>query len=304
MASLAQLPRSARGALLRRRRPSKQHRYMAFLSYSHQDSDAADWLHEELEEFKVPSRLVGKLTDQGVVPKKLSPIFRDRQELAASPDLGEEIEEAIENSRFLIVLCSPAAAKSRWIGEEIACFKRLHGEDRILAAILEGEPVASEIAGREHEECFPAELRFHFDSRGRPTAQRAEPIAADLREEGEYEKAREVLEEAGLARGGMGMGQSTMQGKRAAIQEAVEAADYGAFRNAIKKYFPNIPLIRCWNHFWKSTERWVKTNKKMSQDDVGFYCESLRELFLQPTKQLFDEQLTNKIHGYTKIKSR
>ncbi|HEU0310453.1 MAG TPA: toll/interleukin-1 receptor domain-containing protein [Sphingomicrobium sp.] len=161
---------------------------MAFLSYSHQDAALADWLHEELEAFKVPSRLVGKLTDQGVVPKKLSPIFRDRQELAASHDLGEEIEEAIENSRFLIVLCSPAAANSRWIGEEIACFKRLHGEDRILAAILDGEPFASDLSGREKEECFPAELRFHFDGRGRPTRERAEPIAADLREQGDGRK--------------------------------------------------------------------------------------------------------------------
>ena len=39
--------------------------------------------------------------------------------------------------------------------------------------------------GREAEECFPPSLRVHFDSRGRPTAQRAEPIAADLREEGD-----------------------------------------------------------------------------------------------------------------------
>src|SRR5688572_20208720 len=114
MADLAQLPRSVRGALLRARRPSPQ-RYMAFLSYSHQDSAIADWLHESLEEFRVPPQLIGRLTDQGPVPKKLAPIFRDRQELAAAADLNEEIEEAIGASRFLIILCSPAAAKSRWI---------------------------------------------------------------------------------------------------------------------------------------------------------------------------------------------
>ena len=112
----------------------------------------ADWLHESLEEYRVPRRLVGRMTDQGVVPKRLSPIFRDRHELAASPDLGEEIEEAIAGSRFLIVLCSPAAARSPWINEEIACFKRLHHEDRVLAAIIDGEPFASEMPGREAEE--------------------------------------------------------------------------------------------------------------------------------------------------------
>ncbi|HYC95632.1 MAG TPA: TIR domain-containing protein, partial [Sphingomicrobium sp.] len=165
-----------------RSRRSPQFRYMAFLSYSHRDAAVAEWLHEKLEEFHVPSRLVGKLTEHGPVPKQLAPIFRDRQELAASPDLNEEIEEAIAGSRFLIVLCSPAAAKSKWIDQEIACFKRLHKEDRVLAAIVDGEPFASDIPGRESEECFPPSLRVHFDRRGRPTAQRAEPVAADLRD--------------------------------------------------------------------------------------------------------------------------
>src|SRR5688572_28430381 len=140
MAELAQLTRSIRAAPFRTRRSAPQQRYMAFLSYSHDDAEVADWLHEALEEFHVPPRLVGKLTDHGPVPKKLAPIFRDRHELAAAGDLGEEIEEAIAGSRFLIVLCSPDAAQSHWINEEIACFKRLHREDRILAAIIDGEP--------------------------------------------------------------------------------------------------------------------------------------------------------------------
>ena len=158
---------------------------MAFLSYSHDDEKDAAWLHENLEEFHVPKRLIGQLTDMGPVPKRLSPIFRDRHELAAAADLGEEIEEAIAGSRFLIVLCSMSAAQSHWINEEIKCFKRLHREDRVLAVILDGEPFASDFPGREHEECFPPALRFHCDRKGRLTAQRAEPLAADLREAGD-----------------------------------------------------------------------------------------------------------------------
>ena len=185
MAELARMPRAARSALFKARRPSPHQRYMAFLSYSHDDDKDAAWLHENLEQFRVPKRLIGQLTDMGPVPKRLSPIFRDRHELAAAADLGEEIEEAIAGSRFLIVLCSPSAAQSHWINEEIKCFKRLHREDRVLAVILDGEPFASEIPGREHEECFPPALRVHCDRKGRPTAQRAEPLAADLRESGD-----------------------------------------------------------------------------------------------------------------------
>ena len=185
MAELAQMPRAARSALFGARRPSPHQRYMAFLSYSHDDEKDAAWLHENLEDFQVPKRLIGQLTDMGPVPKRLAPIFRDRHELAAAADLGEEIEEAIASSRFLIVLCSPSAAQSHWINEEIKCFKRLHREDRVLAVILDGEPFASEIPGRELEECFPAALRFHCDRKGRLTTQRAEPLAADLRESGD-----------------------------------------------------------------------------------------------------------------------
>ena len=185
MAELARRSRTTRSTPSRARRAGPQQRYMAFLSYSHRDEEFASWFHDRLETFRVPTRLVGRLTEMGPVPAKLVPIFRDRHELAAAGDLSDEIEEALSGSRFLIVLCSPAAAASRWIDKEIACFKKLHGEGRVLAAIIGGEPFASDIAGREGEECFPAALRVHYDGRGRATAQRAEPIAADLRESGD-----------------------------------------------------------------------------------------------------------------------
>lgn len=213
MADLAQLPRTARGGPLRgMRRPSPQHRYMAFLSYSHDDAEIADWLHEELEEFHVPQRLVGKLTEHGPVPKRLAPIFRDRQELAAAANLTDEIEEAIAGSRFLIVLCSPTAATSQWIDKEIACFKRLHGEERILAAIVDGEPGADNDPETPAAECFPPALRVHFDSRGRPTTTRAEPVAADLREQGDGRRMGLLK----LAAGMLGVGLDDLAQREAA----------------------------------------------------------------------------------------
>ena len=161
---------------------SHPHRYWAFLSYSHADSDEADWLHKAIETFRVPKAMVGRLTANGAIPNRLRPIFRDRHELAASSDLGQTIREALGHSRFLIVLCSPSAAASKWVNEEIIAFKKAHGEDRVLAAIVAGEPWASEITGREDEECFPPALRVHVDRRGKLTSRAAEPIAADLRE--------------------------------------------------------------------------------------------------------------------------
>ena len=156
--------------------------YYAFLSYSHKDEELAGWLHRELERFRVPPALAGKLSANGVIPKRLTPIFRDRHELAAATDLGEEIQAALASSQYLIVLCSPDAAKSRWTNAEIEVFKRARPDGCVLAAIIAGVPFASDTPGREAEECFPPALRQKYDRRGRPTGKRAEPLAADLRE--------------------------------------------------------------------------------------------------------------------------
>lgn len=159
--------------------------YFAFLSYSHADEATAAWLHDSLEKFHVPRALVGRLTEQGVIPSRLMPIFRDLKELPAAGDLSDEIRTALSASRCLVVLCSPTAAKSKWTNREIETFRRAHPEGCVLAAILSGEPFASEIPGKEEEECLPPALQVAYDSRGRATGRRAEPLCADIRGGGE-----------------------------------------------------------------------------------------------------------------------
>ncbi len=162
--------------------------YFAFLSYSHRDAAMAKWLHRELESFTVPKHLVGRITEHGAVPRRLTPIFRDLGELPASDDLGHEIRAALTASRYLIVLCSPSAAKSFWTNAEIEVFKRVRPEGCVLAAICEGEPFTNDVPGREHEECLPKALRCKYDKRGRQTGKRAEPLGADLRQPGEMRR--------------------------------------------------------------------------------------------------------------------
>lgn len=182
MEDLAVLPHPGSRSSGRRHRHAFVQRYWAFISYSHQDSERADWLVDALEKFRVPRRLVGRGTPYGLIPSRLSPVFRDRHELAAGADLRDDIREALASSRFLIVLCSPGATASRWTNEEIRLFKQLRPDGEVLAAIIAGEPWAADLPGREAEECFPPALKEEFDGEGRPTGERAEPLAADLRE--------------------------------------------------------------------------------------------------------------------------
>ena len=100
-------------------------KYWAFISYSHQDKTWGDWLHKALETYRVPARLVGRESRDGKVPKRLFPIFRDREELPTSSDLGSNINEALKASRYLIVICSPKSAVSRWVNEEVKAYKAL-----------------------------------------------------------------------------------------------------------------------------------------------------------------------------------
>lgn len=153
--------------------------YVAFISYSHKDAKIGRWLHRKLEGYRLPKRLAGTQGEDGEVPARLTPIFRDRDELPAAGDLSERVRAALAVSRNLIVVCSPHSAASPWVAKEIATFRELHPRRPIFTAIVEGEP----------DQCFPAVLR----------ADGAEPLAADLREQGDGRRLGFLKLVAGLA---------------------------------------------------------------------------------------------------------
>lgn len=145
--------------------------YKAFISYSHQDRDWSAWLQRALESYRVPKRLVGSQGEFGAVTARLAPVFRDREDLSSASDLTSKVKESLESSESLIVICSPAAAQSPWVNEEIRYFRSLGREDRILALIVDGDPQPNDPA----QQCFPSALTINAD--GSP----CEPLAADAR---------------------------------------------------------------------------------------------------------------------------
>jgi len=160
-------------------------RYRAFITYSHRDKRWANWLHRRLEFYRVPRRLIGRETSAGVITRRLTPVFRDREELATADDLGEKISQALENSDTLIVICSPSSARSKWVNEEILRFKRSGRGDHILCLIVDGEPLAAVNGGDDSNECFPPALCSRNGDSGHGRGGLIEPLAADVRPGGD-----------------------------------------------------------------------------------------------------------------------
>jgi tetratricopeptide (TPR) repeat protein len=167
--------------------------YRAFISYSWSDKDWAAWLHRALETFNTPRALIGKQTPLGPVPARLFPIFKDREEEAAGHGITAAIEAAMGASDFLIVLCSRRSARSTWVNREIAWFKRHRDPQRILAVVVDGEPGASLVPGREADECFPNALLYKIGDDLLPTGDAEDyPLAADARPEGDGKRGAKL----------------------------------------------------------------------------------------------------------------
>ena len=147
-------------------------RYAAFISYSHSDRRSAQWLHRSIESYRLPKQLAVALGPQ-IASSALRPIFLDRAELSSSTDLAGAVRAALNESAALVVICSRAAAASRWVNEEVRTFKALGRSARVFCLIVDGEPA--------NGECFPPALRFAVENEQVTTIPASEPLAADLR---------------------------------------------------------------------------------------------------------------------------
>ena len=149
---------------------SKTKRYAAYLSYSHCDEQWAKWLQRALERYRIPKRIPRQRTGVGR-SDRLYPIFRDRDDLVSSSDLSEAIRTAIDQSDALIVVCSPSAAASNWVNEEIRYFLQGDRSTRLFCLLVAGstQPDSADCA-------IPGSLRYTDDGQAIP-----EPLAADPR---------------------------------------------------------------------------------------------------------------------------
>ncbi len=118
--------------------------YDAFISYRHLEPDAfvAGSLHKILESYKLPGNLV-KANGDKLKRTKIKKVFRDAEELPLTSNLNDTIMTALENSEYLIAICSPRFGESLWCKKEVDTFIKLRGADHVLTVLVDGEPSES-----------------------------------------------------------------------------------------------------------------------------------------------------------------
>ena len=123
------------------------YKFFVFISYRHTDIKAARWLQLLLETYSFPVAIRQRNPD---LPKRIK-VFRDKDELT-SGILDEEIQKKLDESKYLVVICSPEAVKSKYVGDEIAYFRSKGRERQIIPFIIKGKPNSA-------EECYHPELK-------------------------------------------------------------------------------------------------------------------------------------------------
>jgi hypothetical protein len=66
-------------------------------------------------------------------------VFRDDTSLSATPHLWPTIQQALAESRYLIVLASREAAASPWVDKEVAYWLEAKRADSLLIGLTDGE---------------------------------------------------------------------------------------------------------------------------------------------------------------------
>ena len=152
-----------------------ERRYIAFISYRHLPLDmaTAKKLHKRIEHYVVPK----DLRKDG--RKKPGYVFRDMDELPISSDLNANIEQALDNSEFLIVICTPETLKSKWVLGEVSYFLQHHPRERVLAVLADGTPDTS----------FPPQLTVKHTPEG-DIPNQIEPLAANIVADNPVKRAR------------------------------------------------------------------------------------------------------------------
>ena len=167
----------------------KEYKYDAFISYRHSELDkyVAENLHKILENYELPKNIKNQLNIEG---KSIKRVFRDQEELPLASNLEDPIIDALNNSKYLIVICSLRLKDSLWCKKEIETFIKIRGKKNIFCVLIDGEP----------RDSFPEEVLYEekeITKNGKTKKEKVlvEPLAADVRGANKKEVLKKLKKE-------------------------------------------------------------------------------------------------------------
>ena len=139
------------------------YKFNAFISYSRNDEETAKKIERMLERYVIPKPFVSG--------RRNFRIFRDAKDLGLG-ELSGELQNNLDQSEFLIVICSPYARLSSYVSKEIEYFGDKRGSKFIIPVLARGRP-NNEVdqIDAEQDQSFNDSLYKYFQ----------EPLAADFR---------------------------------------------------------------------------------------------------------------------------
>lgn len=118
--------------------------------------------------------------------KHLGLVFRDEEELPVSSNLTESIQTALDNAKYLIVVCTPNTPESIWVEREISYFLQKHDRAHVIGVLADGTP----------DESFPKLLTTVYAEDGITPIGAVEPLAANLTDNAHHFDKRRIKKEA------------------------------------------------------------------------------------------------------------
>lgn len=151
------------------------YKYFAFISFQNADAREAVRLQHAIERYRLPAVLCRDHS----VPRRIKPLYCYLNDMHAGEELMQELKQRMEQSRYLLVVCSPHSARSVYVNSGIDYFVSLGRRDSIIPVIVDGVPYSNDPA----TECFPEALRRHFPKHADPLQDHS-ILGINLREAG------------------------------------------------------------------------------------------------------------------------
>lgn len=124
-------------------------RFDAFISYSRKDGEFARRLEQALRAYRPPK-------DLGVPQRHLS-VFRDEADFTGA-EYHSALDRNLKDAAKLIVVCSPRAAASEFVADEIRRFCGHRSADHVVPILFDGLPNNEAKEAEAGSRAFPEEL--------------------------------------------------------------------------------------------------------------------------------------------------